>query len=134
MTMHTPILPDLDRLAVDLEARDPAVGAEHLDALVDRARVLGIDAPSLVVLTDRTAPEVVRSRALALVTAHLRRLARTHPDATLAPDRPQRHAADRTDVGSTAPDLRHRVEGRPRHERHPWNIDSSATPACASRP
>lgn len=84
MTMHTPTLPDLDRLAVDLEAGDPAVGAEHLDALVDRARVLGIDAPSLVVLTDRTAPEVVRSRALALVTAHLRRLARTHPDATLA--------------------------------------------------
>lgn len=84
MTMHSPTLPDLDRLAVDLEAGDPAVGTEHLDALVTRARVLGIDAPSLDALVDPGAPTVVRGRALAVVVAHLRRVARTHPNDTLA--------------------------------------------------
>lgn len=65
---------DLDRLAVDLERHDHRVAERHAGFVVTLAREHGLTSPSLDVLTDPTASTVARDRALALVTARLRRL------------------------------------------------------------
>lgn len=73
MTNNPATTLDLDRLAVDLDRHDPAVTARHAEAVAERAREEGLATPSLDVLTDPATSTVARDRALAVVTARLRR-------------------------------------------------------------
>jgi len=65
---------DVDRLAGDLDRYGVTAVAPELDDLARRAHALGVAAPSLQVLADTTAPDVVRARAFGHVVRHLSHL------------------------------------------------------------
>ena len=70
---------DLDLVATTFARHGVASVAAELDVLAHRARALRIDAPSVAVMVDPTAPEVVRARAFSHV---VRLLARVVPATT----------------------------------------------------
>ncbi len=75
---------DLDRLGAAVADHGAHTLDHDLDAVVARARLMGLRAPSVEVLGDRHAPDVVRARALAHVTRHLVRATPTGGLATVA--------------------------------------------------
>lgn len=78
----SPIGLDLDLLGVTFARRGVAAVEGDLDLLATRARALGVDGPSVGVMVDDTAPEVVRARAFAHVA---RRLAAHRPTRATTP-------------------------------------------------
>lgn len=63
----------LDRIAVDIDRYGIAVVESDIATILDVAHDAGVTSPALDVLADCTANDVVRTRALAVVIAHLSR-------------------------------------------------------------
>ncbi|CAN5757635.1 hypothetical protein BH23ACT10_BH23ACT10_29400 [soil metagenome] len=63
----------LHRIAVDIDRYGTAAVASDIALILDLARDAGITSPAVDVLADDHASEVVRTRALAVVTAQLAR-------------------------------------------------------------
>ncbi len=76
---------DLDRVAVRFARHGAVSVAADLEVLARRARALGVEAASLDVMVDTSAPEVVRARAFShVVRDHARALARVTADSFVA--------------------------------------------------
>lgn len=63
----------LHRIAIDIDRYGTAAVESDIATILDVARDAGITSPALDVLADDTASDVVRTRALAVVVAHLSR-------------------------------------------------------------
>jgi hypothetical protein len=63
----------LHRIALDIDRYGAAAVASDIATILDLARDAGIASPAVDVLADDTATDVVRTRALAVVIAHLER-------------------------------------------------------------
>lgn len=67
----------LHRIAVDIDRYGASAVASDIAMILDLARDAGIASPAVEVLSDDTANEVVRTRALAVVITQLDRAATT---------------------------------------------------------
>lgn len=76
----------LHRIALDIDRYGAAAVESDITTILDLARDTGITSPAVDVLADHTTNDVVRTRALAVVIAHLARdtTAATRPLATAA--------------------------------------------------